>query len=509
MKKYKWEKVANEYVVSLFPLFMLPRGMYFITKKLTGFGVLVACVIRNNAVEWVARMDLWEKAHKIFIKKVQTNPETLERVYKKIEHLGRRLIAFTKRIGKSSQKSSNQKLFSIYSTYIRLNTEYYGIGLLLPLLDYQKATFFTDEVNKILKKRDAEKHFVLLTTPGRETYNKQQELDLLGVYSEIIKIKPAYKLFQTVQAPEILKRLPAVSPKIFRLLKQHTRNYTWVFYVYEGPAVGMEYFVALIRDLIKRKIDPDREIRGHRDYKKKLKEEQVKIIKKLKFNAAEKKMVKLAQGAVFFKPYRRELQSRSYFLIEPVLREIATRLGLSLKQVRMMLPQEVKNALLGGRVDTGLLNKRFKAVVFWKERKEYCLSGKSAEKFIKEEIKWEKINKSTKIFSGAMAYPGKVTGRVKVINYPDEMKKMKRGDILVSDATSSNLMPAIFIAKAIVINEGGLTCHAAIVSRELKIPCVVGTKFASKVLKDGDLVEVDADSGIVRLVEKKLRRFRK
>ena len=240
MKKYKWEKVANEYVVSLFPLFMLPRGMYFITKKLTGVGVPIACVIRSSAVEWVARMDLWEKAHRIFIKRIKTNPETLEQFYKKIEHLGRRLIAFTKGVGKSLQKSSNQKLFSIYSTYIKLNTEYYGIGLLLPLLDYQKATFFSDEVNGILKKRDAEKHFVLLTTPGRETYNKQQELNLLRVYSEIIKIKPAYKLFQTVQAPEILKRLPGVSPKIFALLKQHTRNYTWVFYVYEGPAADME-----------------------------------------------------------------------------------------------------------------------------------------------------------------------------------------------------------------------------------------------------------------------------
>ncbi|PIR97396.1 MAG: hypothetical protein COT91_01645 [Candidatus Doudnabacteria bacterium CG10_big_fil_rev_8_21_14_0_10_41_10] len=447
-------------------------------------------------------MDLWEKAHRIFIKRIKTNPETLEQFYKKIEHLGRRLIAFTKGVGKSLQKSSNQKLFSIYSTYIKLNTEYYGIGLLLPLLDYQKATFFSDEVNGILKKRDAEKHFVLLTTPGRETYNKQQELNLLRVYSEIIKIKPAYKLFQTVQAPEILKRLPGVSPKIFALLKQHTRNYTWVFYVYEGPAADMEYFVAVIRDLIKRKIDPDKELRWHRSHQKELKEEQANIIKKLKLTVAEKKMIELARGAVFFKPYRRELQSRSYFLMESVLREIATRLNLSLKQVRMMLPQEVKKALLGGRVDTGLLNKRSKAVVFWKERKEYCLSGKSAERFIKEEIKWEKINKSTKIFSGAVAYPGKATGRVKVINYPDEMKKMKGGDILVSDATNPNLMPAIFKAKAIVTNEGGLTCHAAIVSRELKIPCVVGTKFASKVLKDGDLVEVDAERGLVRKISR-------
>jgi pyruvate,water dikinase len=78
------------------------------------------------------------------------------------------------------------------------------------------------------------------------------------------------------------------------------------------------------------------------------------------------------------------------------------------------------------------------------------------------------------------------------------MVKMNRGEILISASTSPNLMPAILKAAAIVTNEGGLTCHAAIVSREFKIPCVVGTQFATQVLKDGDRVEVDAGKGIVR-----------
>ena len=54
-------------------------------------------------------------------------------------------------------------------------------------------------------------------------------------------------------------------------------------------------------------------------------------------------------------------------------------------------------------------------------------------------------------------------------------------------------------AKAIVTDEGGITSHAAVISRELKIPCVIGTKIATKVLKNNDLIEVDADNGIVRL----------
>ena len=78
------------------------------------------------------------------------------------------------------------------------------------------------------------------------------------------------------------------------------------------------------------------------------------------------------------------------------------------------------------------------------------------------------------------------------------MEKFKRGDILVSPATNPNILPVMKIAAAIITDEGGITCHAAIVSREFKIPCVVGTKIATKVLKDGDLVEVDAEKGVVR-----------
>ncbi|EKE10608.1 MAG: hypothetical protein ACD_15C00227G0001, partial [uncultured bacterium] len=63
-------------------------------------------------------------------------------------------------------------------------------------------------------------------------------------------------------------------------------------------------------------------------------------------------------------------------------------------------------------------------------------------------------------------------------------------------------MSAIKKASAIITNEGGMTCHAAIISREFKIPCIVGTKIATQVLHDGDLVEVDADNGTVKIIEK-------
>ena len=75
---------------------------------------------------------------------------------------------------------------------------------------------------------------------------------------------------------------------------------------------------------------------------------------------------------------------------------------------------------------------------------------------------------------------------------------MKKGDILVAGMTSPEFIVVMRKARAVITDQGGMTAHAAIVSRELRIPCLVGTKIATQVLQDGDLVEVDADRGIVK-----------
>ena len=80
------------------------------------------------------------------------------------------------------------------------------------------------------------------------------------------------------------------------------------------------------------------------------------------------------------------------------------------------------------------------------------------------------------------------------------MDHMKDGDILVAPMTSPDFIVAIRKASAIITDEGGMTSHAAIVSRELGIPCIVQTRIATKVLKDNDMVEIDLEKGVVRKV---------
>jgi phosphohistidine swiveling domain-containing protein len=107
-----------------------------------------------------------------------------------------------------------------------------------------------------------------------------------------------------------------------------------------------------------------------------------------------------------------------------------------------------------------------------------------------------------KELKGFSACSGVYRGTVKVLLSRKDFSKLNNGDVLVTTMTSVDFIPVMKQAGAFVTNEGGITSHAAIVSREMNKPCIIGTKIATQVLKDGDLVEVDANSGVVRIIKK-------
>jgi len=124
------------------------------------------------------------------------------------------------------------------------------------------------------------------------------------------------------------------------------------------------------------------------------------------------------------------------------------------------------------------------------------------EKKIKKVLDYvDKEDLNQKDLRGNIAYRGLVKGRVRIILSSADFYKFRAGEILVTSMTRPEFMPIMKKASAVVTDEGGITCHAAIISRELKIPCVIGTKNATKILRDGDLAEVDANNGTVKIIK--------
>lgn len=109
------------------------------------------------------------------------------------------------------------------------------------------------------------------------------------------------------------------------------------------------------------------------------------------------------------------------------------------------------------------------------------------------------------LLRGAAASPGVAYGRVKIVNSPSEIDKVEEGDVLVAEMTTPDFVPAMKRAAAIVTDRGGRTCHAAIVSRELGVACVVGTGNATRELTDGYWVTVDGARGVIYQGRAKVR----
>lgn len=174
----------------------------------------------------------------------------------------------------------------------------------------------------------------------------------------------------------------------------------------------------------------------------------------------------------------------------------AKKTSLDYKLILSSTGQEFEDYLGGNGklLSKEVLSGRFNALAFLTHNgKDRIVAGSEVDDI-------EKIvsaKEDTQVLKGATGYPGKVTGTVKVISNPTKSAGFAEGDILVSGMTRPDFLPLMKKASAIITDSGGLLCHAAITARELKRPCVIGTKIATKVLKDGDIVEVNADKGLV------------
>jgi phosphohistidine swiveling domain-containing protein len=111
-----------------------------------------------------------------------------------------------------------------------------------------------------------------------------------------------------------------------------------------------------------------------------------------------------------------------------------------------------------------------------------------------------KVEDGAKEVKGICASKGKTVGRAVVVFETKEFDRVRDGDILFTVMTRPEFLPVMYKAAAFVCDEGGLTSHAAIVAREMKKPCVIATRVGTRTFKDGDMVEVDANAGVVRKI---------
>ena len=186
--------------------------------------------------------------------------------------------------------------------------------------------------------------------------------------------------------------------------------------------------------------------------------------------------------------------NKTHKLIAPLFDEIAGRFDITSKELKFLTPIEIISLLKGNNLDIDNLIKSRQNCFFThidgiSVLNENCFLTIPEDIEIKSELK------------GQGTFAAHYKGEVKKIENVQDINNLKGGEVIVLKMTTTDLITEnLKKVGAIITDEGGITCHAAIISREFKIPALIGTKVATKMFKDGDLVEIDAKKGIaVRL----------
>jgi len=189
------------------------------------------------------------------------------------------------------------------------------------------------------------------------------------------------------------------------------------------------------------------------------------------------------------------------------LRKTIINLGYDEVNVFCCTEEEFISWVKGGRLPDAakiLSRDKYFSILVKNGKLKLCLTESTVKDSIKAENITEFFPVAEKIYvlKGNVAWRGVTRGRVRILYTQSDASKFKEGEILVASMTTPELISAMRIAAAFVTDEGGITSHAAIVAREFKKPCITATKNATKVFKNGDLVEVDADNGVIKLINR-------
>ncbi len=445
--------------------------------------------LKGDFARYIVDTQSYDEAALRFFDMVKNNPDFGVKVNNAVFAQIDEVNSFSKKLFSTNfSTKTNQELFEYCEKYSGLVREMIAWGMFSVVMELRK-TLYTDFITSLTERKNKQNNAGVLTGEavailssfeGATEFKREQE--------ELMNLALKVKNVQNLQ-------------KFEKELHEHSEKFGWLMYGYAGPAWKKEDFTEVLKSLLSENVAS--KLASLKQSEKITIEKIAFYEKKLNLSNEEKQFFEIARGFMKAKALRKEAMSFVAYASEPLHREIAKRLQLSMLQVRYLLLPELKTALLKGEFNESELAKRTEYVVyglFNSGKDEVIATGKDAEEFVAL-IKSEKIASSVNVVTGTCACPGSARGIVKIINALSDVAKMKKGDVLVSHATTPDIIQAMKLASAIVTDMGGLTCHAAIVSRELGIPCIIGTRIATKVFKDCDLVEVNTKNGTVKKIK--------
>lgn len=282
---------------------------------------------------------------------------------------------------------------------------------------------------------------------------------------------------ELVKLSELTQNEKNIKKEIDRIVK----NYNWLtIFHYTGKFLTAKDIIEKIQELVQ-------------------KEQTIKKDSPIPHNKA----LNIYRYVIFLRTHLAESFAYSNAMAKPLLEKIAKNFGIQYDDILHMTGDELlislrKKVCIVPKEEIASRKKRYSLFLY--KKRVYILNKKQSDKvFGKPHL----LERTGKILKGIPASSGKVSGNVCIIKNFQDFSKFKPNDILVAYSTTPNYIILMHMAKAFLTQEGGITSHAAIVSREMKKPCIVGIKNLISIVKDGDSVEIDANKGEVKIIKKR------
>ena len=283
------------------------------------------------------------------------------------------------------------------------------------------------------------------------------------------------------------------------LVEDHLEKYSWLTtHRYFGEPLTPDDVLQTVKDNLGEYRQKIAAI-NYDNAKRKAELDKIKNI-----NATIEKLIDIAQNYTYLQTYRLDVVNEGNHYLRSMFNEICRRTKMAYDSLIYLTEEEIIEALKGNEFDYNQLasaRKEYYVIYNVNDDEIHIFEGINNKYITLEEETEEDIK--TDVLRGKVAQRGRTKGTVKVIKSKQELGKLNDGDIIVCPMTMPEMVIGLLKCSGIITDEGGITCHAAQISRELKVPCVIGTGNASRILDDGDIVEIIAEgiNGEVKILK--------
>ncbi len=345
------------------------------------------------------------------------------------------------------------------------------------------------------------------------TENKYNKNEIENIFKNISTCPNYYPLSYSEEPLDLLKIALEIKNgnDSEELLNKHILKYSWIKgpLEFEDTAFTKEDYLDRLNNLVNtnifEKIENIIRVRKNNDI------QYQEVINKYKLSNKAIKLIKAIRDFIFLRTYTTEYSDHLFYVGKhTIFKEISNRTKILNEDLIMLNDKEILQIIknkgnMDDKIKSTLEDRKKGFAIIWMDGKVQTVFGDESIKIQNEIAKIYKNsnenNNNKKIISGSIANMGKVTGTAKVLNKYEDIYKVEKGDIIVATMTTPDYISAMEKSAGFITDEGGITCHAAIISREFNVPCIVGTINGTKEIKDGQIIELDAYNGKIYIIE--------